>query len=201
MYLSHGELEGGLVSSPTQRHLSNAPNSFTLRSSNSHYPNQMAYFDDHASFYSTSSTREEFNTYQFLNQTTATEEANYQFEGHSYGTLTDLWNKFEQPEPTVGSPTALPATAGDGKHCYNLFADWCLTLGSPELLALATSYPDQTDGYGQPPYSSYYWPEVCQQAQSYDSGSLSHGFSSASMAVPEPFAANPTPSSGKRFSL
>ena len=47
---------------------------FTLLD-NSHYPNQMAYFNDHASFYPTSSAREEFNMYQSLGQMSVTEEA------------------------------------------------------------------------------------------------------------------------------
>ena len=156
----------------------------------------MAYFTDYASFYPTSSAHEEFNGYQFLDQTSATEEANYQ---GPYSTFTDLWNTFERPGPTVGSPTTLPATVS---IVVTFSPTGVLTPGPPESLAPAISYPDQTDGYGQPPYSSYYWPEVGQQTQSYDSGSLSHDFSSTSMAVPEPFTAVPTPSSGKRlFSL
>ena len=103
---------------------------------------------------------------------------------------------------TVGLPTGLPATVGHGKYCCNLSIDWCLTLGSPESLIPTASYMNQTGGYRQPEYSGYYWPEVGQQAQSYDSGSLSMDFSSASTAAPESFTAVPAPSSGERlFSL
>jgi hypothetical protein len=70
----------------------------------------MDYFNDHASFYPTSSAREEFNDYQLPGQTSATEETNY----------LDSWNASEQPGPTVGSLTGPPATAGYGKHCCKL---------------------------------------------------------------------------------
>jgi len=155
----------------------------------------MAYFNDYANYYPISSAREELNTYQLLDQTPATEEANYN-EG-PYNTSSDYWTMPEQLGSIVGLSTSLPATAGYGEHCYNLFADWCLTLGSPESLAPATSYVNQTDGYGQPLYSSHHWPEVGQQAPSYYSVPLSQDFSSAGTAAPEPFTVVPTFDSGK----
>jgi hypothetical protein len=151
----------------------------------------MNYFNGYAGFYPPSSAREEFNEYQFLGQASAAEDANAQW---MYNAFADSWGTYEQPGPTAGSSTTLPATTGYGKHCCNLFADGCLTLESLESLVPATSYANQADGYGQP---SYYWPEVGQQAQTYNSGALSQGFSSASIAAPEPFAAVPTLNSGK----
>jgi hypothetical protein len=151
----------------------------------------MNYPNDYAGFYPASSAREEFNEYQFLGQASATEDANTQW---MCNTFADSWGTYEQPGPTARSSTTLPATTGYGKHCCNLFADWCLTLESLESLAPATSYTNQADGYGQP---SYYLPEVGQQAQTYNSGALSQGFSSARMVAPEPFTAVPTLSSGK----
>jgi hypothetical protein len=151
----------------------------------------MNYFNAYAGFYPASSAREEFNEYQFLGQASATEEANFQ---RTYNAFANSWETYEQPGPTAGSSTTLPATAGYGKHCCNLFADPCLTLESLESLAPATSYTNQADGYGQP---SYYWPEVGQQAQTYNSSALDQGLPSASTAAPEPFAAVPTLSSGK----
>ena len=163
---------------------------------NSQYPNQMDYFNDYASFYPTSSAREEFNAYQFPNQTSATEGVNYNVP---YSTFTNCWGMPEQPGPTVGSSTSLPATDSYGRHCCDSSADWCLTLESPEPLAPSTSYTNQTDSYGQPSYSGNYWPELDQQAQSYHSGSLSQDYSFDGTAVSEPIA-DPTPDNCKRLS-
>jgi len=127
----------------------------------------MAYFNDYANYYPISSAREELNTYQLLDQTPATEETNYN-EG-PYNTSTDYWTMPEQLGSMVGLSTSLPAT----------------------------SYVNQTDGYGQPLYSSHHWPEVGQQAPSYHSVPLSQCFSSAGTAAPEPFAMAPTFDSGK----
>ena len=148
---------------------------------------QMAYFNDYASLYPTSSVRED----QFLDRTSATEEASYQGQ---YSTFTDGWHTFELPRLTVSSPTSLPATAGHGKNYCNLSVDWCLMLESLEVLAPTTT---NIDDYDQPSYSDHYWPGVGRQAQSYYPGSLSQDFSSASPAALEPFTASPTPSSGK----
>ena len=158
------------------------------------YLNHMAYFNNYTSFYPTPSAREEFSAHQFLDQTSAAEGVNY--EG-SQVTFPDCWNTFQQPEPTVGSSAALPATVGHGEHYYNLFVDWRLTLGSPESLAPATSYMNQTGSYDQLSYSSHYWPEVGQQAQTYHPGFSSQNFSPAIMAAPEPSAVVPTPNSGE----
>jgi len=84
------------------------------------------YFNDYASIHPTSSTREEFDGYQPLDQTPAAQEVNYQGPRN---TFTDFWGTFEQSGLTDGSTTTLPSTAGHGKHCCNLFIDWCLTLG------------------------------------------------------------------------
>ena len=189
-YLSRRELEGGVVSSPH-------PTPFIQRSKifltllNNNPISKMAYFNGYSSLYPTSSFREEFNTYQFLDQTSATEEASY--EGQ-YGTFTDGRCAFELPEFTVGSSTSLPATAGHGKNHCNLSVDWCLMLESLEPLAPTTT---NIDGYNQPSYSDDYWPEVGRQAPSHYSGSSSQDLSSAGTAVLEPSAAVPTLSSGK----
>jgi hypothetical protein len=187
----------------------------------------MAHFNDYASIYPTSSAREEPNACRFLDSTLPTEETDYQFDDTSIregfkaynfldqtsaaeeasnsglqNTLTDRWGMFEQSRPAVSLQTTPRATANHGKHHCNLFVDWCLMPGSPESLAPATSYMHQVDGFGQPPYSRNYRPGVDQQAQSYHSGPPSRGFFSASTAAPEPFTTVPTPGNGKSlFSL
>ena len=81
----------------------------------------MAYFDDYTRFYPTSSAREEeFSAYQFPDQTSVAGGVNY--EG-SQVTFPDCWNTFQQPEFTVGSSAALPATVAHGEHYYNLSVD------------------------------------------------------------------------------
>ena len=157
----------------------------------------MSYFNDYASFYPISSARDEFDAYQFPDQTSATEGDNY---GAPYSSFTDPWGMLEQPGSMVGSSTSLPATDSHGTHCCNLSADWCLTLESPELLAPTTSYTNQTGSYGQPSYSGDYWPEIGQQAQPYHSGSLSQDYSFDSTVVPEPSIVDPTPDSCKGLS-
>jgi len=156
----------------------------------------MDYFNDYASFYPTSSAREEPNTFQPSDQTSATGWTDNQ----PYNTFTDLWGMPEQSGSVVGEPTNLLATTSYGEHRCNLFADWCLTLESPESLAPATSYVNQADGYSQPSYSSNYWPEVGQEAQSYYSGSLGQEFFFENTAASEPSIVIPAPGSGKSLS-
>ena len=116
----------------------------------------MNYFNDYASFYPISSARDEFDAYQFPDQTSATEGVNY---NAPYSTFTDPRGIPEQPRTIVGSSTSLPATDSYGTHYCNLSADWCLMLESPGSLAPSTSYTNQTDGYGQSSYTGNYWPE------------------------------------------
>ena len=166
---------------------------------NFQYPNQMDHFNDYTGSYPISSAREEFDVYRFPDQTTTTGEPGYR---ENPSTFPDFWETLEQPGPTVSLPTILPATSGHGKHCYNPFVDWCLTLESPESLALATSWADQPDGYDQPSSSGYYWPEVGQEARSYYSGSLSQEYCFPGTAESKPPTVNPTFDSGKiLFSL
>jgi len=154
----------------------------------------MDYFNDYASLYPTSSAREEPNTYQSLDQTSATGVADDQL--YKY-TLTDLWNMPEQSGSVVDESTNLLDTTSYGKYCCNLFADRYLISGSPESLAPATSYVNQADGYGQPSYLSNYWPEVDQVAQSYYPSSLNQEFSFNNVVLSEPSTVVPAPSSGK----
>ena len=164
---------------------------------NSHYPNQMAYFNDYASSYPTSSAREESNAAcQFLDQTLTTEGAKY--EG-SYITFTDPWSTFEQPGPTVGSPRALPDMTGYSEYYCNIFVDWCLTLKSPDSLDPATQYTTNTNGYDQPAYSDHYWSTVGQQAQFHHSGSLSQDVSFTPTVTSETPTAVHVPSSSKNL--
>ena len=167
---------------------------------NSQYPTQMDWFPDYASFYPISSAREEFDVYSFPDQTTATEEASHQGQ---FSTFPDGWDVLEQPAPTVDLPTTPPAAAGHSKHCCNFFIDWCLRLESPELLLPTNSWTtNQPDGYNQPSSSSYHWPEVGQEAQSYYSGSLSQEYSFPRAMAFEPPTVDQTPNSGKGiFSL
>ena len=152
-------------------------------------------FNDYASLYPTSSAREEPNTYQPLDQRSAT-GGGADNQRYNY-TFADLWNMPEQSGSVVDESTNLLATTSYGKHCCNLFADRCLMPGSPESLAPATSYVNQADGYVQPSYSNKYWPEVDQVAQSYHSGSLNQEFSFDHTVVSEPPTVIPVPSSGK----
>ena len=151
----------------------------------------MDYFNDYASLYPTSSAREEPNTSQFPDQTSAAGWADNQ----PYNTFTDLWNMPEQSGSVVGEPTKnLLATTSYGEHRRNNFTDWCLTLESPDSLAPATSYANQVDGYGQPSYSNNYWPEV---GQSYHSGPPNQEFSFGNTVVSEPSTVTPALGSGK----
>ena len=167
---------------------------------NSQYPTQMDFFNDYASFHPISSAREEFDVYPFPDQTTATEEASHQ---EQFSTFPDCWEALEQPAPTVDLPATLPAAAGHGKHFCNLFIDWCLTPESPESLLPTNSWAtNQQDGYSQPSSSSYRWPEVGQEAQSYYPGSLSQEYSFPSTMAFEPLTVDQTISSGRGlFSL
>jgi len=162
-------------------------------------PTQMDYFNDYANFYPVSSTREEFDVYQFQDQMTATEETSYQ---EQQNTFPDCWNALEQPVTTVGLPTTLPAAAGYGEHCCNLFIDRCLTHEPPESLLPTSSWTNQPGGYSQPSSSSYHWPEVGQDAQYYYPGSLSQDYSLPSAVVSKPPAMEQTFNGGKDlFSL
>ena len=153
----------------------------------------MDYFNDYASLYPTSSAREESNTYQSLDQTSATGGADNQLYNYAF---TDLWDMPEQSGSVVDESTNLLDTTSYGKHRYSLLADRYLMPGSPESLAPATSYANQADGYGQPSYLSNYWPEVDQVAQSYHSGPLNQEFFDNTV-VSEPSTVIPAPSSGK----
>jgi len=118
-YLSHGDSEGELVSSPTERRLSNTQTAPLLHLlDNSQYPNQMDYFNDYANLYPTSSTHEEFNAYQFLDQVLATEGDNCNVP---YSTFADPWGMPEQP--MAGSSTNILATDSYGRHHCNLSTD------------------------------------------------------------------------------
>jgi len=166
---------------------------------NSQYPNQMDYFNDHTSFYPISSAREEFDVYRLPDQPTATEEASYQEQSN---TFPNYWGAFEQPGPMIDLPTTLPAMAGNGKHCCNLFIDWYLTPESPESLLPTNLWTNQPDDYSQPSSSSYCWPEVRQGAQYYYSGSLSQDYSFPGAMVSEPPTMDQIINSGKwLFSL
>ncbi|KAF9650791.1 hypothetical protein BDM02DRAFT_3111584, partial [Thelephora ganbajun] len=110
MYLSHGEFEGGLFSSPTQRRSSNARNSFCSSFSPHRfhsYPIQMAYSNNNASFYSTSSAFGEFYTYPPPGRMLATGGSDV----HAHHTLADRWGTAEWPGPVVGSSTNLQVAA------------------------------------------------------------------------------------------
>ena len=172
---------------------------------NSQYPPQMDCFNDYPSFYPISSAREEFDVYPFPDQTTVTEETSHQeqYSQEQYSTFPGCWEALEQPAPTVGLPTTLPAAAGHGKHFYNFFIDWCLTPESPESLLPVNSWTaNQPDGYSQPSSSSYRWPELGQEAQSYYPGSLTQEYSFPSAMAFEPPTVDQTLDSGKGlFSL
>ena len=69
----------------------------------------MAYFNpNNADFYPTFPVPGEIEGYPFLNQTSATEEANFQ----AYHSFADPWSTAGQ---LVGEPTSLRAEAGYGK--------------------------------------------------------------------------------------
>ena len=161
---------------------------------NSQYPNQMDYFNDYASLYPTSSAREEPNTYQPPDQTSANGGAGDRPFNYTFA---DLWSTPEQSGSMVGESTNLLVTTSYGKHCCNLFADRYLMPESPESPAPATSFVKKADGYAQPSYSNNYWPEAGQMAQSYHSGSLNQEFSFGNTVVSEPSTMIPAPSSGK----
>ena len=191
MYLSQGGFEGGGLSSPTQRRLSNARNNFVL-----HYPNTshpMAYFNNdynNADFYYPAlpaPAPEEFDAYQFPRQEPTAEEVNFP----AHPTLDDQWNMARRPGSMVGEPTNY------GNHQHNPPVDWCLTREPPESVAPATSYATQAGGYGQPSYSGQYWPEVGQQTQSYPSGFLGRDVPFTSMEALEASTTRPAPSSGE----
>ena len=77
----------------------------------------MAYFNpNNADFYSTSSALGELEGYPFLNQASATEEANVQ----AYHPFADPWSMTGQPRRLVGEPTSLRAEASYGKCICNI---------------------------------------------------------------------------------
>ena len=109
MYLSHGKLDRGLVSSLTQRRLFNAHKGSAFHSPQ---PIPMAYFNNtNASFYSTFAP-EELDTYPSLNQASTNEGANDQgFSTFAYG-----WNTPRQPGPMIGPATSQWATVSHGEY-------------------------------------------------------------------------------------
>jgi len=187
MYLSHGELEGGLFT-----HLPNAvyptfvaTSLFTLLNT-FQYLIQMAYFNN-ANFYSTSAS-EEPEAYPFLNQTLATEGVGDQV----HITLADRWGM-------TGSQTSHRDTVSYGKHYCDPFVNRCLIHEPPDSMTSATSYMNQTDGYSQAPYSGHHWPAVGQQAPPYHPDFLSQDVPFGGMAGSEAPTVVVTPSSGKNL--
>ena len=73
----------------------------------------MAYFNPNPNLYPTSSAPGEIEGYPFLDQTSATEEANSQ----AYHSFADPWSTAGQ---LVGEPTGLRAEAGYGKCICNI---------------------------------------------------------------------------------
>ena len=112
-----------------------------------------SYNTNNASFYSTPSASGEFDTYPFLSQTSATEEANSQ----TFNTFTNLWDMVGQPGPMVGPPTNFWDTAGYGKHHYDLTVDlWLIhelqnrwhrvPRARPKLTTIVSPHPPGTIG-------------------------------------------------------
>ncbi|KAF9652320.1 hypothetical protein BDM02DRAFT_3109315 [Thelephora ganbajun] len=140
----------------------------------------MAYFNNNANFYPTSSASGEPYEYPFLGQRLVTEGPDIQ----AHHALANRWNMTEQPGPMVGEPTS-PQVTANGKCRCNLFVGWCLTRESPESVVSATSYMTQVDGYSQLSYSGYQWPAVGLQAGSHHSDFLRRDHSFASIATLE----------------
>ena len=80
----------------------------------------MAYFNpNNVNFYPASSAPGEIEGYPFLDQTSATEEANFQ----PYHPFADPWSMAGQPTRLVGEPTTLRAEASYGKCICNIFVE------------------------------------------------------------------------------
>lgn len=146
-------------------------------------------------YYSIPSGSVEFDSYPFLGQMSATEEANKQ----TTSTVDGRWNTIGWHEPMVGSSSSLQATASYGEHQRNLFVGWYLTREFPESVASTTS--DETQAiYGHRSYPHYHWPAASQWPQFPQSGFLSRDGSFATSMASETPTVIPTPSSGKHLS-
>ena len=100
---------------------------FTLLNA-SHYPIQMAYFDntDNANFYFTSSAPEALYAYPVLSQPSTGEGVN------EPTTFAYDWSTAEQLGPTVGSATDSQVAANYGEHhvAFSSFGVLCVCLQS-----------------------------------------------------------------------
>jgi len=123
----------------------------------------MAYFDHDDSFYSASTTPEEFNLYPFLqHQMLATTEEAFR---RAAPTFAGSWATVDQPGSSTASPTNLLATSY-GEQSSRPSVNPCLMHVSQESVSPAfDTHP--------PPLHGSYWPITSQSTQSNHHGASS----------------------------
>ena len=155
----------------------------------------MSYHNNDLNFYPAVSTPGEFDEFPFFNQPPVVNPLNHQ----AHYVPADRWDMVPQLDPTAGSTTSLPGTAGSSEYHGTLFSNSCLTRGTPDSVVGTAPYDLGFDGYVQPSYTNPYWPTMSQQPHPGHHGFSNWGdFPSGSVLAPGASTMIPTLSSGEK---
>lgn len=155
----------------------------------------MAYFNAYNdNLYSTWTASDEFNAYPFLNQMSATEEANT-----TLSPFADGWNMGGEPGHMADYSRGLGVGPSLGKSSHSLLETGRLTREFSDPMASVAPYEAQTHDNGGLSSPWYYWPVADQYYQSHHPGIVNQDNYFTGVAASEASTVVSAPNSGRIF--